>query len=135
MRLAIGTHSPPMFGRSTSSALPLPSTLPSVLGCSTTNDTRGSCARYAAHRECRRGMIQKEPSRHSCQQTVMYGLPSSLRHARYMLTPRERNSSTSSGVMPRTLPRHVSLLSDTGTSHHKRRRRIFIVAPSVSVDL
>src|SRR5947199_6822155 len=64
----------------------------------------------------------------------MYGLPSSLRHARYMLTPRERNSSTSSGVMPRTLPRHVSLLSDTGTSPHKRRRRIFIVAPGVTVD-
>src|SRR4029077_14179974 len=91
-------------------------TLPSVLGCSITNDTLGSPARYSAHRECWRGITQNAPSRHSCQHTVMYGGPSGFKQARDMLTPSTRNSSTSAGVMPRTFPRHVSLASDMGTS-------------------
>src|ERR687888_2747343 len=109
MRVAISTQRPPMFGSSRSSARPSGTrTFSIVVGSSTTHETRGSAFRYSAQRERWRGITQKEPSLHSCQQIVMYGDPSGLRHASIMFTPRSRNCSISSSVIPRTLPRQVS---------------------------
>src|SRR5262245_54611211 len=109
MRVAISTHLPPTFGSSTSSARPSGTcTFCIVDAFSITSETRGSDFRYAAQCERWRGITQNEPSRHSCQQIAMYGDPSGLRQASVRLTPSARNSSISSGVMPRTLPRQVS---------------------------